>query len=343
MRIAIVNDMAMAIEALKRVLLTVSGYQIAWIAQDGADAVARCAKDTPDLILMDLLMPVMDGVEATRQIMKQSPCIILIVTASVSKNAGKVFEAMGYGARDAVNTPVLGIQGNPQSAQPLLTKIATLSKLMGKSPQVSPPNLNPATLTSFSTAAIALPPLVAIGSSTGGPKTLATILAKLPANFNAAIAIIQHVDMQFSAGLVDWLNQQTPLTVRLANVGDRFQKGVVLVAGTNDHLSLRSNFTLHYTKDPVEYPYRPSVDVFFKSLAHTWTRHETAVLLTGMGQDGAEGLSILRSRGWYTIAQDEKSSVVYGMPKAAVQLNAAIEVLDPDTIADRLLQRIKCK
>ena len=117
--------MAMAVEALKRVLLTVPGYEVAWIARDGADAVAHCAKDTPDLILMDLFMPIMDGVEATSQIMKQSPCVILIVTASVGKNAGKVFEAMGHGARDAVNTPVLGIPGSPESAQPLLTKIAT--------------------------------------------------------------------------------------------------------------------------------------------------------------------------------------------------------------------------
>jgi two-component system response regulator WspF len=143
--------------------------------------------------------------------------------------------------------------------------------------------------------------------------------------------------MQFSAGLVDWLNQQTPLTVRLATVGDRLEKGVVLVAGTNDHLSLRADSTLHYIKEPLDYPYRPSVDVFFKSLAQYWNGKETAVLLTGMGQDGAEGLSLLRSRGWHTIAQDEKSSVVYGMPKAAVQLNAAVEVLPPEAIANRLL------
>lgn len=343
MRIGIVNDMAMAVEALKRVLLTVPGYEVAWIARDGADAVAQCTKDTPDLILMDLFMPIMDGVEATSQIMKQSPCVILIVTASVEKNAGKVFEAMGHGARDAVNTPVLGIPGSPDSAQPLLTKIATLSKLIGKSSQSSTPKSQTSKFTSFSTPSSLLPPLVAIGSSTGGPKALATILSRLPANFGAAIAIIQHLDLQFSAGLVDWLNQQTPLTVKVAKIGDRLEKGIVLVAGTNDHLSLRSDFTLHYTKEPIDYPYRPSVNVFFNSLAQYWNHKATAVLLTGMGQDGAEGMSLLRSRGWHTIAQDEKSSVVYGMPKAAVQLNAAVEVLPPEAIADRLVQRVLFK
>ncbi|OUL18661.1 chemotaxis response regulator protein-glutamate methylesterase [Nostoc sp. RF31YmG] len=340
MRIAIVNDMAMAVEALKRVLLTVPGYDVAWIARDGAEAIARCLKDTPDLILMDLFMPSIDGVEATRQIMQQSPCAILIVTASVGKNAGKVFEAMGYGARDAVETPVLGTQGSPEAAQSLLTKIATLSKLIGKSPP--PATLHPTISKSTPqlTTHTSHPPLVAIGSSTGGPKALATILSRLPANFGAAIAIVQHVDQQFSGGLVDWLNQQTPLTVRLAITGDRLEKGIVLVAGTNDHLSLRSDLTLQYVKDPVDYPYRPSVDVFFKSLAQFWNRKAIAILLTGMGQDGAEGLRLLRSRGWHTIAQDEKSSVVYGMPKAAVQLKAAVEVLNPEAIGDHLIQQI---
>jgi two-component system response regulator WspF len=340
MRIAIVNDMIMAVEALKRVLMTVPGYEIVWIARDGAEAVARCARDTPDLILMDLFMPVMDGVEATRQIVKQSPCAILIVTASVDENAGKVFEAMGYGARDAVNTPILGIQGSAETAQPLLEKIATMSKLIGKSnlPLIS--KTQPTAITSTPRPSALLPPLVAIGSSTGGPKALAAILSRLPANFGAAIAIVQHVDLQFSAGLVDWLNQQTPLTVRLATAGDRLEKGIVLVAGTNDHLSLRPDLTLHYIKEPIDYPYRPSVDVFFKSLAQYWNHKETALLLTGMGQDGAEGLSLLRSRGWHTIAQDEKSSVVYGMPKAAAQLNAAVEILSPEVIADSLLRRI---
>ncbi len=343
MRIAIVNDTTMAVEALKRVLLSVPSYQVAWIARDGAEAVARCAKDKPDLILMDLFMPVMDGVEATRQIMQQSPCTILIVTASVGKNAGKVFEAMGHGARDAVDTPILGTQGSTEAIQPLLAKIVTLSKLMGKPTATISKlqtSLSTSKTTSFSSTSPKTFPLIAIGSSTGGPKALATILSQLPANFGAAIAIIQHVDMQFSAGLVDWLNQQTPLTVRLAKTGDRLEKGIVHVAGTNDHLSLRSDLTLHYIKEPIDYPYRPSVDVFFKSLAQYWSQKAIAVLLTGMGQDGAEGLKVLRSRGWHTIAQDEKSCIVYGMPKAAVQLNAAMEILPPDAIVKSLIQRV---
>ncbi|MBD2182407.1 chemotaxis response regulator protein-glutamate methylesterase [Planktothrix sp. FACHB-1355] len=334
MKIAIVNDMIMAVEAIRRVLLAVPEYEVVWVARDGAEAVAKCAKDTPDLVLMDLIMPVMDGVEATSQIMKNSPCAILVVTASVGKNSGKVFEAMGHGALDAVKTPVLGMSGTAEGSQPLLSKIATIKKLIGKSTPISRNKTNSLNIrTNF-------PPLVAIGSSTGGPKVLATILSRLPASLNAAVAIVQHVDVQFSSGLVEWLNQQSALPVMLASRGDRLEAGKVIVAGTNDHMILTSNLTLSYTKEPQDYPYRPSVDVFFESLAEHWQRKATAVLLTGMGRDGAEGLCLLRSKGWHTIAQNKDSCVVYGMPKAAAELNAAVEILPPEAIASSLIDRL---
>lgn len=337
MKIAIVNDMPIAVEALRRVLLTVPEHQVVWIATGGVEAVAKCAKNTPDLILMDLIMPEMDGVEATRQIMKQSPCAIVIVTASVGENAAKVFEAMSYGALDAVNTPILGSQEKPDASQiALLKKIATIGKLIGKSSQSHFNFTLNKSQTNFTTP---LPPLIVIGSSTGGPKALATILSCLPADFGAAIAIVQHVDAQFAVGMIDWLNDLTPLTVKKASVGDRLEKGIITVACTNNHLVLQSNHTLNYTKDPIDYPYRPSIDVFFKSIAQYWTHKATAVLLTGMGRDGAEGLKLLRNQGWHTIAQDKASCIVYGMPRAAVELNAAVEVLNPEAIATSLIYR----
>jgi two-component system, chemotaxis family, response regulator WspF len=327
MRIAIVNDLTIAVTALRRVLQTVPEYQVAWVARDGKEAVAKCAQDTPDLILMDLLMPVMDGVEATRRIMLDCPCAIFVVTASTEKNVTKVYEAMGYGAVDAVDTPAL----DSSDVSKLLTKIARIGKLLKKSATTS--KISP--LASQQRQV----PLVAIGSSTGGPKALADILSKLPANFNSAIAIVQHVDAQFSRGFVEWLNQQCKLPVRLAVAVNRLEAGTVLVAGTNDHLILKPDLTLGYTKDPVDYPYRPSVDVFFKSLAQNWKRKGIGILLTGMGRDGAEGLNALRLQGWHTIAQDKASCVVYGMPKAAVELNAAVEVLSPDDIAVNLIKK----
>ena len=355
MRIAIVNDRVIAIEAMRRVLLTVPDYQVAWVAQNGVEAVTKCLQDTPDLILMDLLMPVMDGVETTRQIMQKAPCAILVVTADVKQNAAKVFEAMSYGALDAVNTPILGTRDTPAATQTLLRKIGTIDKLIRKpSTSAVAPTLgtsrNPAeTLqqsvsTAIPRSSVALSPtLIAIGASTGGPKALATLLSPLPAQFPAALVIVQHVDAQFAEGLIDWLDHQTALKVKKATIGDSPQPGVVLVACTDDHLSLQANRTLTYVREPIQYPYRPSIDVFFKSLARYWRTQGTAILLTGMGRDGAEGLSLLRQKGWYTIAQDKASSVVYGMPRAAIELDAAMKVGNPSQIADYLLHSVSLK
>ncbi|WP_346341590.1 chemotaxis protein CheB [[Phormidium] sp. ETS-05] len=151
------------------------------------------------------------------------------------------------------------------------------------------------------------------------------------------MAIVQHLDAQFAKGLADWLNQQTDIPVKVARAGDRLEGGKILIAGTNDHLVLQSNLTLAYTPEPRTCPYRPSVDAFFDSLAAHWPDPGTAVLMTGMGRDGAEGLSHLRAKSWHTIAQDKATSVVYGMPKAAVELGAAVEILPLEAIAPALV------
>lgn len=334
MRIGIVNDLQLAVEALRRVVLGVPGYRIAWVAKNGAEAVEKCARDVPDLILMNLVMPVMDGVEATRRIMEKTPCAILLVTDTVAGNAGKVFEAMGCGALDAVCTPVLGSADAAEGAEPLLAKMRTLSKLVNK-----PVEFEPAiTRRDRLTGAAHLPPLVAIGASTGGPKALAETLGNLPSDFSAAIIVIQHVDVQFAPGLADWLGTQCRLPVKLADKGSRPQAGTVLVAGSNDHLVFNPDLALRYTAEPRDYQYRPSVDAFFRSAAEYWPRKDVAALLTGMGRDGAQGLLALRRAGWHTIAQDRTTSVLYGMPKAAVELEAAVEVLPLAEIAPAIIR-----
>lgn len=338
MRIAIVNDTLMATEALRRVLRTVPNYNIAWNARDGAEAVVKCAQDTPDLILMDLIMPVMDGVEATRQIMKASPCAILIVTATVKGHTSKVFEAMGYGALDVVNTPILGTGDYLEGGTGLLSKIATIAKLIGKSTSSFLQPISPQKPRFLFKPS---PPLVIIGASTGGPQAITTILRGLGRNFAAAIVIIQHIDEQFASGLAEWLNAQNPLPVEVATAGCMIEVGKVLMAGTNDHLVLQPDLRLAYTQQPRSYPYRPSVDVFFKSVAEYWQGKGVAILLTGMGKDGAQGLGILRSSGWHTIAQEKSSCVIYGMPKAAVELGAAVDILPVEAIAPAIFRVLR--
>ena len=331
-RIGIVNDVRAASEALRRIVTGLTDHEIAWTAGDGVEAVAAAKRDRPDLILMDLLMPHMDGVQATRQIMLSSPCAILVVTATVSGNISLVYEAMGHGALDAVDTPVLGPAGEVQGAQALVDKIATIGKLVGASPD---------SRRSGRVAAASGPPkLLVIGASTGGPKAISEILQPLPVDWNVAVVVVQHVDMAFAPGLAKWLGDRTGRPVRVAEEGQHPLAGEVLVAGTNDHLVFTKERTLSYREEPKHLFFRPSVDVFFWSVAEYWSQAGTAILLTGMGTDGAKGLLALRARGWHTIAQDQSSSVVWSMPKAAIELNAACEVLPIGKMSEAISQRL---
>ncbi len=333
MKIGIVNDLPTVAEALRRTIALQSEHEVVWVAHDGAAAVALCVQQTPDLVLMDLIMPGINGVEATRRIMAGTPCAILIVTVNVGANATDVYEAMGYGALDAVDTPALGSQNPRASAVHLLAKIDSIGKLI---------DTRNDTLRMAKLVLASVPPsdegrLVAIGASAGGPAALATLLSGLPMGFAAAIVIVQHVDAQFVAGLADWLSEQASRPVRVAQQGDRPTSGSVLLAGTGDHLILTAEGRLGYTREPSDYVYRPSVDVFFNSVRRFWPFEAVGVLLTGMGRDGAAGLKALRDKGCHTIAQDEASSAVYGMPRAAAALNAAVDILALEQIAPKLV------
>ena len=333
MKIAIVNDMPMAVEALRRALAFEPAHEVVWVAANGAEAVQRCAERTPDLILMDLIMPVMDGVEATRRIMAETPCAIVIVTVDRQQNVHRVFEAMGHGALDVVDTPAVGAGDPREAAAPLLRKILNISWLIGQQ-------------SSSRVRSVATPlrqaaqrqGLVAIGSSAGGPAALEVLLKGLPRDFTAAIVLVQHVDQVFAAGMAEWLSSASGLKVRLAQEGEPPQSGTVLLAGTNHHIRLLKNGTLAYTAEPVNEIYRPSIDVFFESVASYWNGDAVGVLLTGMGRDGAQGLKLMRQQGFLTIAQDQHSSAVYGMPKAAAAIDAAVEIRPLDKIAPRLLE-----
>ncbi|MBN3757032.1 chemotaxis response regulator protein-glutamate methylesterase [Paraburkholderia sp. Tr-20389] len=329
MTIGIANDLPLAVEALRRVIALRPEHRVLWVAANGEEAVDFCAAQTPDVVLMDLIMPKLDGVEATRRIMARTPCPILIVTSSVGANTWRVYEAMGAGALDAVDTPTLSGRGIGESAQLMLQKIDQIGRLMDR----------PAT--PRQTAAAPLRPdarqLVAIGASAGGPAALATVLGSLPASFAAPIVIVQHVDKVFADGMAQWLDGQTPLTVRTVREGEPPVAGVALLAATNDHLLMTQNGALHYTPDPVELPYRPSVDVFFQSVVEHWPGDALGVLLTGMGRDGAIGLKAMRAKGYETIAQDQATSAVYGMPKAAAALGAASRILPLGDIGGQLM------
>ncbi|MBI5769839.1 MAG: chemotaxis response regulator protein-glutamate methylesterase [Verrucomicrobia bacterium] len=337
MRLALVNDLGLAVEAMRRALAAAPQHTVAWTARDGAEAVQKCAADRPDLILMDLIMPVMDGVEATRRIMRDTPCAILVVTATVDGNTSRVFDALGAGALDAVNTPTLSGPEAEANARALLAKIEVLGRLIDHSdtetrlPFPVPPPVG----------AAGRRWLFAIGSSAGGPSALAELFSHFSPALPAAVVVVQHLDETFAAGLADWLGQQSSIPVRLAREGDAPEPGVVLLPGRADHLVLTAAGSLAYTPHPADYAYRPSVDVFFESVARHWKGGAAGVILTGMGRDGARGLKKMREARFSTIAQDRATSAVYGMPKAAAELGAAEHILSLARIGPALRQLLE--
>jgi chemotaxis response regulator CheB len=338
MRIGIVNDVRIAAEIMRRTVLRGGRHKVSWVAGDGSEAVEKCRADQPDLILMDMLMPRMDGVEATKRIMQETPCPILVVTASVDGNASMVLDALGHGALDAVTTPILGGMGASATAKELMDKIDEIAETLRVNDAAADvPATDGAAPTPVAEVGARHVVLIGVGSG-GGPNALTAVLAGLDASFPAGIIVIQHLDSEVALGLAEWLDGQTPLKVKKAATGDLPAPGSILVPGSSDHMMLSHDGRIAYTHLPPS-QYRPSVDVLFRSVAERWRGSGTAVLLTGAGEDGAEGLLALRRAGFHTIAQDKDSSAAYGMPKAAIELGAAVDVLPLEKIGAALIAR----
>ncbi len=329
MKIALVEANAPARQALERVIGS-TGHTISWTAGSGREAIGKLVTDAPDLLLLSAAIADLTPAQVTSRALSHCQCTIVLLSDAEGSEGAAVYEAMGCGAIDVVVAPSIASDGKLRGEAGLLGKLRTVSKLLGHS-------------SGKLRAAASMPPagarsakLVAIGASTGGPQALQTILSALPKKFQAAIVIVQHVDKEFSAGLASWLSEASGIQVEIARSGSVPVVGSALLAGTQDHLVMTASGAFRYCAEPVALVYRPSVDVLFASLAEHWPKAGAAVLLTGMGRDGAQGLHRLRQLGWHTLAQDEASSVVYGMPKAAAQLGAACKVLPPLAIATEL-------
>jgi two-component system response regulator WspF len=286
---------------------------------------------------MDLIMPVMDGAEATRRIMAETPCPIIVVTSVKQSNFRKVFEAMSHGALDVIDTPTVSGSGEVQGGAALLGKIATVAKLIGRATSSVPAYV----AVGPSNPSKAGEALVAIAASTGGPSAVADVLAAIPKRWTAAaVVVVMHMDVAFAPGLARWLSDRTGHPVATARPGARPQPGEIVVAATNDHLVLDLKRQFVHVEEPKDLCFRPSADILFTSLALNWPGPGVGVLLTGMGRDGANGLLALRRAGWMTIAQDKASSVVWGMPRAAIEMGAASKILPLSEIGAAVVDQI---
>lgn len=332
MRVALAHESPGVVSALRQAVASIKGWRVAWVVDSSDAAVARCAQEPPDLLLLSPELPGPGIAATTRRIMSASPCVVVVVARDRQAQPATVFEAMSAGAVDAMTAPSVGSDGQLVGLEDVVRRLKTAARLVTQRPDPAPSVTAP--------PAPPAVPLVAIGASTGGPAAVASVLAALPPTFDAAVVVVQHVDAQFAANLVAWLGGQTSLPVAIAAAGARPARGAVAVTGSNDDLVLTARFEFAYRQPRDGTFYHPSVDVLFESLAAHWPGPGVAVLLTGIGRDGADGLLALRRKGWHTIAQDEQSSVVYGMPRAAAEINAAVEILPAAAVGPAIVRAL---
>lgn len=336
--------------ALERMLRPVAGCRVAWTATNGDEALTRCDRDTPDVVLLQVALPGLDLIDVTRRISGNGRVAVVLLTDPGLAQEGVVFGAMGAGAIDQVPEPRIDERGVLAGGDEIVRRVRRAARLVPDAPGRAEPTgtdrrgVEPRGAGGMAAPAARpkgrpdLPALVAIGASTGGPAALAAVLGALPAAFPAAVVVAQHVDAQFSTNMAAWLGSLVKLPVRVAQPGDRPEAGVILLAGTNDDLAVTGALDLRNLRPEDGSFYHPSADVLFGSLADYWPATGIAALLTGMGRDGAKGLLALRRRGWHTIAQDQGTSAVYGMPRAAAEIGAAVEVLPLDEIGPTIIR-----
>jgi two-component system chemotaxis response regulator CheB len=341
-RVLVAEDSPVARELLVSIFESAPGLQVVGTARNGAEAVRLAKRLKPDVIAMDVHMPEMDGFEATRRIMAETPRPIVLVSASFVKDERDLtFNALKSGALSVLEKP--GMYDPPERHELLIAQLKLMSEVKVVRrwlESAKPASVGQQVVLKSSLREGNGQPkfqLVAIASSTGGPGILAQILGQLPADFPLPILVVQHITQGFSAGLAGWLNQQTPLNVRLAGQGDELQPGQVLIAPDDYHMVVNSAGLISLSKEPSCHRLRPSANQLFYSVARVYGATAIGIILTGMGDDGAEGLRTMRQSGARTIAQDKNSCVVFGMPAVAIELGAAEQVLPANKIAAAII------
>ncbi len=336
-RVLIVDDSIVAREMLTQILSSDPEIEVVGTAVDGEEAVDAVGRLKPDLVTMDIHMPRMDGIRAVERIMAFNPTPILVVSSSVhGAGVGRAFDALGAGALEVVKKPeprdwaeLERIGSDIIRKVRILSRVKVITHIRGRHGRED----------AVGAAATARPlphvggrAIVAVGSSTGGPSALMSVLGGLPAEFPLPIVVAQHIADGFIPGLVAWLRTGSRLPVVAAEDGQVMKPGHVYFAPTGRNLEVRGS-TMHYSDPEPGQLYIPSADTLFRSVARSHGRHSVGVILTGMGADGAYGLKEMRDAGAPTIAQDEETSTVFGMPRVAAEIGAAGAVLPVDRIA----------
>lgn len=335
-RVLIVDDSPSVRMMLERIFSADPDIEVAGSAGDGAAAVAEVKRLSPDVITMDIQMPGMSGLEATARIMETHPTPIVILSGNLDKEEiASSFRAMEAGALIALPKPRGA--GHPEHGADVANLVCKV-KLMAEVGVVRRwPRSGRRAAPALPRAAVdqdaANPRVAAIGASTGGPVVINTILSSLPPDFPLTVLIVQHMAAGFIRGFADWLNLSSRLPVHVASQGERMLPGHVYIAPEGFQMLAQFDGGIALTRGGPEHGQCPSVSALFRSVAGVYGRNAVGILLTGMGEDGARELKLMKDKGAVTIAQDRQSSVIFGMPGEAVKLDAAVYVLPPDRIA----------
>lgn len=326
-RVVIADDSLVAREMLSTILSSDPDIDVVGLANNGAEAVDLVERLRPDLVTMDIHMPKMNGLEATEKIMAFSPTPILVVSSSVhGEGIGLAFDALTLGALEVIKKPeprdwadLERIGSEVLRKVKFLSRVKVITHIRGR--QTRREELAPGAPTMASGRS-----LVAIGSSTGGPSALLTVFEQLPANFPVPILVAQHIADGFVPGLVSWLDGSCRIKITGAEEGMTPEPGTVYISPTGVNIGLDGK-QIALKKPTAGQLYIPSADTLFESVARAYGKRAVGVILTGMGADGASGLKQLHGRGAATIAQDEETCTVFGMPRAAIEMGAADQVL----------------
>jgi two-component system chemotaxis response regulator CheB len=330
-RVLLVDDSALMRQVLRHLIEGSGDIAVVGEASNGLAGCERNIELAPDLIIMDLDMPVLDGVAATARIMKERPAPILVFSASAESPLG--FAALEAGARDLLLKPDIDAIDDDTFRKSFHERLRCLAKQAPKPREAAPPRAAGALADGTGRDIRA----VVIGASTGGPLAVRDVLSALPAGFPVGIALVQHLEDGFDEGYARWLGELSPLRVRLAGSGSlALEAGTVTVAPVNRHLVVKGG-SLCLDDGPRIGNQKPAVDALFGSAAAWFGRGLVGVLLTGMGRDGADGCKAIMASGGTTLVQDQETSAIFGMPKAAIELGAASEVLPLQAMAARLV------
>ncbi len=342
-RVLVVDDSAFMRAALKRTLESHPKIEVIGQARDGAEGVEKVKELRPDVVTMDFNMPRMNGVEAIRAIFADKPVPILMISAHTQEGAQETLDALAAGAVDfipkpdgEVSTDLSGVKEEifrkvaaAARSQPRAAVVPTESKVRPVSPASPRKPVRKATTRD---------PIVLIAISTGGPAALERVIPRLPESFRASVIVVQHMPKAFTKALARRLDGISALSVREAAMGDALEPGTVLIAPGDRHLVFDSAGRVKLTETPPVNGCRPSADVTLQAASRALSGRVTTVVMTGMGKDGALGAQAVKAGGSKVYAQDEKSSVVWGMPKAVIKMGLADEVLPLEQIAPRLVE-----